>query len=57
MDRAATEWFYALEREYGLMSRARFAEFVNLRFGPLLRSNPLGEHKELHRAGLVEDYQ
>jgi hypothetical protein len=56
MDGIAAEWYYALEREYGLMSWARFAEFVNLHFGPPLRSNPLGELKEL-RTGSVEEYQ
>jgi hypothetical protein len=57
MDGAAAEWYYVLEREYGLVPWARFAEFVNLRFGPPLRSNPLDELKELHRARSVDDYQ
>jgi hypothetical protein len=57
MDGAAAEWYYALERQYDLVSWARFAEFVNLRFRPPLRSNPLGELKELRRVGSVEDYQ
>jgi hypothetical protein len=57
MDGIAAEWYYALEREYGLLSWARFTEFVNLCFGPPIRSNPLGELKELHRTGTVEEYQ
>jgi hypothetical protein len=57
MDGVAAEWYYALERDYGILPWARFAEFVNLRFGPPIRSNPLGELKELHRTGTVEDYQ
>jgi hypothetical protein len=57
MDGAATKWYYVLEREYSLVPWARFAEFVNLRFEPPLRSNPLDELKELHRARPVEDYQ
>jgi hypothetical protein len=44
----ATLAHYALEHEYGLTSWAWFTEFINLRFGPPLRSNPLGELKELH---------
>jgi hypothetical protein len=47
MDGVAAEWYYALEREYGMVPWNRFTEFVNLRFGPPLRSNPLGELKEL----------
>jgi hypothetical protein len=57
MDGTAVECFYALEREYGLMPWTRFAEFVNLRFGPPLRSNSLGELKELRRTSSVEEYQ
>jgi hypothetical protein len=57
MDGIAAEWYYALEREYVLLSWACFTEFVNLRFGPLIRSNPLGELKELHRTSTVEEYQ
>jgi hypothetical protein len=57
MDGAAAEWYYVLEREYGLVPWERFTEFVNLRFGPPLRSNHLGKLKELHRTGSVEDYQ
>jgi hypothetical protein len=57
MDDVAAEWYYALKRVYGLVSRAHFTEFVNLRFRPPLRSNPLGELKELHRIGSVEEYQ
>jgi hypothetical protein len=57
MDGVDAEWYYALERDYGILPWARFAEFINLRFGAPIRSNPLGELKELHRTGTVEDYQ
>jgi hypothetical protein len=57
MDGVDDEWYYALERDYGILPWARFAEFINLRFGPPIRSNPLGELKELHRTGTMEDYQ
>jgi hypothetical protein len=57
MDGVAVEWYYALKHDYGMLPWARFAGFVNLRFGPPIRSNPLGELKELHRTGTVEDYQ
>jgi hypothetical protein len=57
MDGAAAEWYYALEREYGMVPWNRFTEFVNLRFGPPLRSNLLGELKELRRTGSLDEYQ
>jgi hypothetical protein len=57
MDGAAAEWYYALEREYGMVTWHRFTEFINLHFGPPLRSNPLGELKELRRTGSVDEYQ
>jgi hypothetical protein len=44
-------------KEYGLLPWLRFAEFINLRFGPPIRSNHLGDLKELHRTGTVDDYQ
>jgi hypothetical protein len=47
MDGAAAEWYYDLEREYGMVPWNHFTEFVNLRFGSPLLSNPLGELKEL----------
>jgi hypothetical protein len=54
MDGVAAEWYYALEREYDMLSWACFAEFINLRFGPPIISNPLSELKELHHTGMVE---
>jgi hypothetical protein len=41
LDGAAAEWYYSLEREYGMLLWTLFAEFVNLRFGPPIRFNPL----------------
>jgi hypothetical protein len=29
-DGAAAEWYYVLEREYGLLPWVRFIEFINL---------------------------
>ncbi|KAK3153688.1 hypothetical protein QOZ80_2BG0179770 [Eleusine coracana subsp. coracana] len=39
------------------MSWSWFIEFVNLRFGPPIRSNGLAELKDLYCIGSVEDYQ
>ncbi|KAJ1259396.1 hypothetical protein BS78_10G151600 [Paspalum vaginatum] len=40
-----------------MLSWPRFVDYVNLRFGPPIRSNSLGELKDLHRVGTVEEYQ
>lgn len=57
LEGAAAQWYYALERDHGVVSWARFADFVNLRFGPPIRANGLAEIKALTRTGSVEDYQ
>jgi hypothetical protein len=57
MDGTAAEWYYALEQEYGLVPWNCFVEFANLCFNPSLRSNPLGELKELRWTGSIDDYQ
>jgi hypothetical protein len=36
-----------MERKFWIVSWARFADFVTMRFGPPIRSNALGELKEL----------
>jgi hypothetical protein len=56
LDGVAAEWYYALECEYGMLPWTRFAEFLNLHFGPPIRFNPLGELKALQRTGTVEEY-
>jgi hypothetical protein len=57
LDGAAAKWYYSLEREYGMLPWTRFAEFVNLRFSPPIRFNPLRELKALQKTGTVEEYQ
>jgi hypothetical protein len=39
------------------LSHRRVMESPNLRFGPPIRFNPLGELKGLHRTGTIEEYQ
>ncbi|WVZ68636.1 hypothetical protein U9M48_017555 [Paspalum notatum var. saurae] len=46
-----------MEKEFGIVSWPHFSDFVNMRFGPPIRSNSLGELKELRRTGTVEEYQ
>lgn len=57
LEGVAAEWFYALERDNGVISWAQFVEFTNLRFGPPIRSNPMAELKDLYRTGTGEEYQ
>jgi hypothetical protein len=60
MDGVAAEWYYALERDYNVLPWTRFTEFVNLRFGSPIRSNPLGNFSSLRNytaQGMVEEYQ
>jgi hypothetical protein len=57
LDGATAEWYYSLEREYDMLPWTCFAEFVNLRFGPPIRFNPLGELKALQKTGTVEEYE
>jgi hypothetical protein len=57
LEGVAAEWYYALERDYGIISWVRFADFVHMRFGPPLRMNGQVELKDLHRTSSVEEYQ
>lgn len=63
LDGVAAEWFFALERDNGVMLWPRFIDFVNLRFGPSVWSNPLAELKALcltstdHRGRLPAEVQ
>ena len=47
LEGVAAEWYYALERDHGVLSWARFSDFVNMRFGPPLRTNGMAELKDL----------
>lgn len=54
---AAQQWYYRLERNQGVPSWPCFMDHVNLRFGPLIWSNALGELIQLRRMGTVDEYQ
>jgi hypothetical protein len=47
MEGTATEWYYALEHGVRLLPWTRFFEFVNMRFGPPLRTNGMANLKDL----------
>ncbi|KAJ1283957.1 hypothetical protein BS78_03G167300 [Paspalum vaginatum] len=57
LDGAAAQWYFQQAREVGMVPWLRCIDLVNLRFRPPIRSNTLGELKELRRNGTVEDYQ
>lgn len=56
LDGTAAEWYYQMERDFGMVSWPRFVEFVNLRFGPPIGSNSIGEIKALFCTSTVEEY-
>lgn len=56
LDGTAAEWYYQMERDFGMISWPRFVEFVNLRFGPPIRTNSVAEIKALVRTSTVEEY-
>ena len=50
-------WYIQVQLSEGTPSWRRFSELLNLRFGPPLRSNPMGELMACKRTGSVSDYQ
>jgi hypothetical protein len=56
LEGAAAKWYYALERDHGILSWPHFSDFVNMRFGPPLWTNGMAELKDLHRMGTVDEY-
>jgi hypothetical protein len=53
----AQQWYFRLECNQGAPTWDRFVDLVSRRFGPLERSNPLGELIKLQRAGSVAEFQ
>ena len=53
---AASQWYYRWEKNHGVPSWKDFVDGVNKRFGPPLRSNPLGELSQCRRTGSVDEY-
>ena len=56
LDGTAVEWYYQMERDFSMVPWPHFVDFVNLRFGPPIRTNSIAEIKALVRTGSVEDY-
>jgi hypothetical protein len=57
LDGDAFHWYAHLERSRGVPSWEEFYALCNARFGPTVRSNPLGELRLLRQTGTVADYQ
>jgi hypothetical protein len=52
----AQQWYMRLEQDEGTPGWHRFTELLDRRFGPPIRSNPLGELVACRRTTTVEDY-
>jgi hypothetical protein len=57
LDGDAFHWYVHLERSRGVPSWEEFIELCNVRFGPPIWSNPLGELRLLRQTGTVKEYQ
>ncbi|XP_062230337.1 uncharacterized protein LOC133928069 [Phragmites australis] len=57
MDGDTHHWYAHLERVRGEPPWPVFRQLCNARFGPPIRSNPLGELRLLRQTGFVNDYQ
>lgn len=53
----AQQWYYQQEHDEGILSWSRLVDFVNMCFGPPIRSNPSEELTQLRHTGSVEEYQ
>jgi hypothetical protein len=56
LEDGAQLWYMQLQRDEGTPPWRRFSELLNTRFGPPLRSNPLGELMACKRTGSVIDF-
>jgi len=57
LEEGAQMWFLQVQQDEGTPSWRRFSELLNLRFGPPIRSNPLGELMACKRTCSVAEYQ
>ena len=57
LEAGAQMWYLQVQQDEGTPSWRRFSELLNLRFGPSIRSNPLGELMAYKRIGSVSEYQ
>jgi len=57
LEGGAQLWYIQVQQTEGTPSWRRFTELINLRYGPPLRSNPMGELMECKHTGSVAEYQ
>jgi hypothetical protein len=57
LEAGAQLWFMQIQCDEGTPQWRRFTELLHTRFGPPLRSNPLGELVACRRTGSVVEYQ
>ena len=57
LEAGAQMWFIQVQQDEGTPSSRRFTELLNLRFGPPIRSNPLGELMACKRTDSITEYQ
>ena len=57
LEDGAQMWFIQVQQDEGTPSWHRFSKLLNLRFGPPIRSNPLGELMACKRTSSVVEYQ
>ncbi|XP_066343988.1 uncharacterized protein [Miscanthus floridulus] len=57
LEAGAQMWYLQVQQDEGTQSWRRFSELLNLRFGPLIQSNPLGELMACKRTSSVSEYQ
>ena len=57
LEAGAQMWYLQVQQDEGTPSWRRFSELLNLRFGPPIQSNPLGELMACKRIGSVSEYQ
>jgi hypothetical protein len=57
LEGGAQMWFLQVQQDEGTPSWRRFGELLNLRFGPPICSNPLGELMACKRSGSITEYQ
>jgi hypothetical protein len=55
LESVTVEWYYAIEQDHSVLSWPCFSDFVNLWFGPPLRTNIMAELKDFHRMGPVRN--
>jgi hypothetical protein len=57
LEGVAQQWYYKLEQNMGKPTGKEFIKRISARFGPAVRSNPLGDLSHLQFSGSIEEYQ